>query len=155
MPVRKEYCWLKRRNTLSERGGFCPNAGPKNRDSTSLPRCNLRVSCSVVWIVVLALIARASRSYLVNTRYFDNLDIRGWLRRPAAADPHLPTPNCGLWTILKNVEARMRSPLRIRAPNKVIDFSIGDQAQSVRNGLNTACIYLALCKCRWRLPHHR
>lgn len=31
----------------------------------------------------------------------------------------------------KNVEARTRSPLRIRAPNKVIDFSIGDQAQSV------------------------
>jgi hypothetical protein len=28
----------------------------------------------------------------------------------------------------KTVEARMRSPLRIRASNKVIDFSIGDQA---------------------------
>ena len=50
--------------------------------------------------------------------------------------------------LLKNVEARMRSPLRIRAPNKVIDFSIGDQAQSVGNYLNTACIYRALCKCR-------
>jgi hypothetical protein len=28
----------------------------------------------------------------------------------------------------KTVEARTRSPLRIRASNKVIDFSIGDQA---------------------------
>ena len=27
----------------------------------------------------------------------------------------------------KTVEARMRSPLRIRASNKVIDFAIGDQ----------------------------
>ena len=33
----------------------------------------------------------------------------------------------------KTVEARTRSPLRIRASNKVIDLSIGDHAHSQQN----------------------
>jgi hypothetical protein len=33
----------------------------------------------------------------------------------------------------KMVEARMRSPLRLRAPNKASDFAIGDQTQFVSN----------------------
>src|SRR6266446_242624 len=49
----------------------------------------------------------------------------------------------------ENVGARTRSPLRIRASNKVIDFSIGDQALSQAENLSIYGICCGSCRYRW------
>ncbi len=57
-------------------------------------------------------------------------------------------------TCCKTVEARTRSPLRIRASNKVIDFSIGDQLYRNQESFSIDDSCRGLCKCRWPHPRH-